>query len=294
MSINSYQVLVTVTEQGSFIKASHILNITSSAVSHCIAGLEKEFGYPLLTRGKAGITLTSYGEALLPYIRLVLSQEAILRQKAASLSGLDTGKVRLGSFSSICTTHLPKLLMKFRQQYPGIEVEINQGTYADIIGWLKNGIVEIGFISGASAQDEVPILPVYRDELLCIVPKDFPVLNREFITHDEIMEQEFIAQQESTDSDIQNYLKKYQLKVRAGCYVSDDLAAVSLVSNGFGICIIPELVMKGIPYAVDKYSLHPKGFRTIGISCLKEKNLSPAARKLYESILTAYREREIG
>ncbi|MDD3172709.1 MAG: LysR family transcriptional regulator [Herbinix sp.] len=43
MSINSYQIFITVTEQGSFIKASHVLNITSSAVSHSIAGLERVF-----------------------------------------------------------------------------------------------------------------------------------------------------------------------------------------------------------------------------------------------------------
>ncbi len=290
MSINSYQILTVVTEQGSFIKASRLLNITPSAISHSITNLEQEFGFPLLTRNKSGVNLTSFGEALIPYIRAVLNSEAILHQEVASLKGLETGIVRLGCFNSICTTHLPELIRKFNTNYPNIKIQLYQGTYDDIIGWLKNGVVEIGFLSKASAENEVPICPLYEDELLCIVPKKFCTSNRDYITHEEIKSKEFIAQQESTDSDIQNYLQKYQLQVKISCYASDDLATVSLVSNGFGICIMPELVMNSVNIEVDCYSLSPKGFRTIGISCLEEKNLSPAARKLYTHIISEYHE----
>jgi len=293
MSINSYQIFVTVTEQGSFIKASYLLNITPSAISHSIAGIEKEFGHPLLVRSKAGVALTSYGESLLPYIRSVLNTEAILQQAVASLNGLETGLIRLGCFNSICTTHLPTLIHLFKEVYPNIKIQIFQGTYADVIKWLKNGTVELGFLSKACAENEVPIVSLYEDELFCIVPKNYMVVNSEFITLEEIKEQEFIAQQESTDSDIQNYLNKYQMQVKVSSYVSDDLAAVSLVSNGFGICIMPELVLEGMHYEVNRYSLQPKGFRTIGISCLEKKDLSPAAGKMYELILKLYQEEKL-
>lgn len=293
MSINSYQIFVTVLEQGSFIKASNLLKITPSAISHSIAGLEKEFGYPLLTRSKTGVSLTSYGQSLIPYIRSILNCEAVLHQKVASLNGFETGVVRLGCFNSICTTHLPKLIHWFNELYPNIRIQIFQGTYADIIRWLKSGVAEIGFLSVASAEAEVPIYPVYKDELICIVPKSFKVSDTEYITHKEMKNQEFIAQQESTDSDIQNYLQKYQLQVKTNCFVTDDLATVSLVSNGFGICIMPELVMSSIQYEVNRYSLCPKGFRTIGISCLERSNLSPAAGRMYEFIIQCYQENKL-
>lgn len=294
MSINSYQIFVTVTEQGSFLKASHLLNLTPSAISHSIAGLEKEFGYPLLTRNKTGVTLTSYGENLMPYIRQVLKTDAVLHQAVTSLNGLETGTVRLGCFNSVCTNHLPKLIHGFNGLFPNIRIQIYQGSYDDIISWLKSGVVEIGFLSTASAENEVPICPLYKDELLCIVPGNFQTQNPDYISHDEIKGQEFIAQQESTDSDIQNYLQKYQLQVRISCHASDDLSAVSLVSNGFGICIIPELVMNSMHYEVKRYSLLPPGFRTIGISCMEEGELSPAAKKLYDYIIKVYDEPRIG
>jgi DNA-binding transcriptional LysR family regulator len=293
MSINSYQVFVTVTEQGSFLKASSILNITPSAISHSIASLENDFGYPLLVRSKSGVVLTSYGESVMPYIRLVLQSEVNLRQQVDALNGIERGIVRLGCFNSICNTHVPTLIDLFHKLYPGIKIQIFQGTYTDVIGWLKNGIVDIGFLSKASAGNEIPIYPLYEDELFCIAPEGYKVVNKDYITHEEIKNMEFIAQQDSTDSDIDNYLDKYQLQVKTSCYVSDDLAAVSLVSNGFGICIMPKLVLNSIKnYPVAMYSLSPKGYRTIGICCYKD-NLSPAANKMYEFIVRSYQEKHI-
>jgi len=290
MSINSYQIFVTVAEQGNFLKASDLLNITPSAVSHSIAGLEKEFGGSLFTRGRSGVTPTCYGETLMPYIRGVLNSETILQQEVAALNGLEKGVVRLGCFSSICCTHLPGLISKFHELYPNIRFQLYQGTYDDVIRWLKNGVVELGFLSVASAENRVPIYPVYKDELLCVVPKGFLTEHPGHITHEEIKKHDFIAQQESTDSDIQNYLSRHELQVKVGCYVSDDIAAVSLVSNGFGICIMPRLVMSSMSYPVDMYSLDPMGFRTIGVSCMDRKSLSPAGGKMYDFLVHAYEE----
>lgn len=292
MSINAYQVFVTVTEQGSFLKAAEILNITPSAISHSIASLENDFGFSLLVRSKTGVALTSYGESLMPYIRTVLKSEINLRQQIAALNGIEKGKVRLGCFNSICNIHLPILIHRFNELYPNIKIQIYQGTYTDVIGWLKNGVVDIGFLSTASAANEIPIEPIYEDELFCIVPNGISVKNKEYITHEEIKNLEFIAQQGSTDSDIHNYLEKYHLQLKTSCYVSDDLAAVSLVSNGFGICIMPELVLRTINYPVTMYSLSPKGYRTIGICCFKN-NLSPAAKRMYEFFIQIYQEGNI-
>lgn len=51
-----------------------------------------------------------------------------------------------------------------------IEMEIFQGTYDDVSYWIKNGVVDVGFLSVSSAG-EIPIVPLYKDSLLCVVPK---------------------------------------------------------------------------------------------------------------------------
>ena len=73
MTLLTYQVFKTVADIGSFHKAADILGLTPSAVSHTITNMEKELGFTVLSRSKSGISLTNYGEKILPYINAVLN-----------------------------------------------------------------------------------------------------------------------------------------------------------------------------------------------------------------------------
>ena len=57
----------------------------------------------------------------------------------------------------------------FKKKYTEIDIEVFQGTYDDVVYWIKNGVVDLGFLSVSSAKD-IPIEPLYRDELLCVLP----------------------------------------------------------------------------------------------------------------------------
>lgn len=288
MSLLSYQIFKTVVEHGSFLKASEILNLTPSAVSHAISTMEKELGFQLFTRCKKGAYLTNYGEHLFPYINAVLNSDESLQQAISGLNGLHKGSVKLGCFSSVCTNWIPNIVESFKKEFSNINIEIYQGTYDDVLMWIKNGVVELGFLSVSSAGT-LPITPLYKDPLLCVVPKGFKSKDKEFITLDEIREHVFVSQRESCDADIQNFLHKYELNVRSSCHVVDDLSTIAMVASGFGICIMPELVMNDIPYPVDIYPIKPSEHRIIGLSTLNRDFMAPAAKMLYQHIIKMYK-----
>ncbi len=290
MTLLSYQVFQTVVGQGSFQKAAEILNLTPSAVSHAIASMEQELGFSLFTRNKAGVALTNYGEHLLPYVNAVLNSDESLQQAIAGLNGLKMGNVKVGCFSSVCTNWMTDIIHSFHQRYPDINIELYQGTYADVSYWIKNGIVDIGFLSLSSAGD-LPIEPLYRDPLLCVVPKGYR--KREdtpYMTPDEMKDEVFVSQMETTDADIAIFMKQNGLgNVRMDYHVVDDLSTIALVAAGLGICIMPELVMNDIPYAVDRYPMMPEAHRVIGISALNPNFLAPAVKMLYQHVIEKYK-----
>ena len=172
MTLLSYQIFQTVVEQGSFQKAAQVLNLTPSAISHSISTMEKELGFPLFNRNKNGITLTSYGENLQPYILTVLNSDAKLQQAISEFNGLTHGSVKIGSFSSVCTSFIPDIVTQFSAAHPNIEIKIYQGTYDDVYNWLKTGVVDIGFLSESSCK-ELKLTPIYQDELFVITPKSY-------------------------------------------------------------------------------------------------------------------------
>ncbi len=289
MTLLSYQVFQKVVEQGSFRKAAQILNLTPSAVSHAITAMEQELGFSLFNRSKTGISLTPYGEKLLPYINAVLNSEESLKQEVYELNGLRQGSVKVGCFSSVCTNWMTHIIRSFAEEYPGIRLEVYQGTYADVAYWIKNGIVDMGFLSLSSAED-LPIEPLYEDPLLCVVPKGFPKdPASDTMSIDEMRDCVFVSQMETTDADISNFLHDNNLNVQSGYHVVDDLSTIAIVAEGLGICIMPELVMRDIPYSVDVYHTDPPACRVIGISVLNPDFLAPAVKTLYQHVIEHYK-----
>ena len=88
MTLLVYQVFKTVADIGSFHKAADLLGLTPSAISHTISSMEKELGFSVFTRNKSGVTLTNYGEHILPYVNAVLNSEESLKQAIADFNGL--------------------------------------------------------------------------------------------------------------------------------------------------------------------------------------------------------------
>lgn len=290
MTLLSYHVFQAVAEQGSFRKAAERVSLTPSAVSHAVTAMEQELGFSLFTRNKSGISLTNYGKALQPYVYAVLQSDESLKQAVARLNGLEQGLVRVGCFSSVCTNWMTDIIDSFSQEYPGVRIEVYEGTYAEVSDWIKNGTVDMGFLSVSSAGD-LPIEPLYRDPLLCVVPKGFPKdPSTPFITSSEIRDKVFVSQRESTDADIQKFLHEIRLNVQSAYHVVDDLSTVAIVAKGLGICIMPEMVMNDIPYEVDCYRTDPPAERIIGISVRNPGFMAPAVQTLYDHIVEKYRQ----
>ena len=160
MTLTDCQLLSIVAQLGTFAAAAERLHITPSAVSHAVSGVEAECGFPLFTRTKSGV------------IQQMLTSSESLDQSIAQINGMHKGALRLGVFNSACVTWLPKIVPGFRAAFPGIDVQIYQGSYDDITGWLKTGAVELGFLSNSSAHD-LDFEPLYDDRLICIAPPDY-------------------------------------------------------------------------------------------------------------------------
>lgn len=289
MTILAYQVFYAVVKERSFQKAAESLNLTPSAISHTISSMEKELGFPLFVRSKQGVQLTGYGESLRPYILNVLQSEDSLQEAIAQMNGLEKGTVKIGAFNSICTTLLPQLIKSFREQHPSIEIEVYQGTYDDVRKWIKNGTVDLGFLSISSAGG-LPIIPLFKDRLVSVMPKGTNVGGKEFVRMEDLRGKGFVSQRESTDADIQNLLKKYDVEVQSNCHVVDDQSTIAMVESGLGICIMPSLLMSTMRSDVDIYPIEPPEYRVIGICTKKEMIISPAVNSMREHIISTLKE----
>lgn len=288
MTLLSYQVFAAVVEHQSFQRAAQELKLTPSAISHAVAAMEDELGSPLFVRSRQGVYLTNYGKELFPYIKGVLNSDEYLQQAVAQFNGMHKGVVRIGIFNSACVEWMPSLLNDFAQEYPAIRLEIYQGTYDDVYRWLKDGVVDLGFLSESCVGD-LAYEPIYEDRIVCVVPKGFKTEQPGKMTVKELRKQHFVTQREGCDADVNKFMSKYHLSGRSGSYIVDDMSAIALVMGGYGVCLVPELVIRNIPFPVDVCTMDVEEKRTIVLASVRADALAPAVQRMHDYIIERFR-----
>ena len=179
MSLAKYEILLKVAECGSFTRAAQQLNFTQSGISHAVSSLETELGTTLVVRSHGGVSLTADGRALLPYFQEMCALQHQLEQKAADLRGLDTGLVRVATFTSVSEKWMPYILKSFQELYPKIEFELLPSNFnSEITEWVTHGQADCGFVS-LPVEKHLDSWLLQRDQWKVIVPCNHPLAGRD-------------------------------------------------------------------------------------------------------------------
>jgi DNA-binding transcriptional LysR family regulator len=138
LKLRDLHVFSTVVERGSMGKAAQQLGVSTPAVSEVIAGLEHALGVRLLDRMAQGIEPTVYGGALLKRSVVVFDELKQTIRDFEFLSDATTGEVRIGCSEGFYYTLLPKITLRFSEQYPRVYV------HTDLTGnlWEAPGLRE--------------------------------------------------------------------------------------------------------------------------------------------------------
>ncbi|MFD1773497.1 LysR family transcriptional regulator [Paenibacillus rhizophilus] len=283
MSLAKYEIFQAVVELGSLSQAAAELGFTQSAVSHAIASLESEWGFSILSRGRAGVHLTSSGELILPYIREILKGNELLKQQIANINGLEAGTVRIGTFASVSIQWLPRIMSYFAESHPSIEMKLLEGSYEDIEHWIASGAVDFGFLS-LPAPKSFEVIPLKKDRMVLIVPEKHPLAAHHEVRFEQIKEEQFILPKKSCDNDARRILKENHVSPNIKFELEDDQAIISMVQNGMGISILPEMVLHQVPSHIRILDLEGDHYRSIGIAAPSLKSMSPAARKIVKYV----------
>lgn len=285
MSLYGYEIFETVVEQNSFVKAAHVLNLTPSAVSHAIAKLESDIGFPLFIRNRNGVRLTGETEKILPYIRALQRSNETLKQEISQILCTESGIIRIGTFNSITINWLPEIMNTFREKHPNIEIRILQGTYTNILDWLQTSAVDLAFISDAMMPMRMKSIPLHKDRITCVVPKGFQTKNAGYVTIEDIQDMTFVMPSADYDQEARWILQRYRLSVHSQFHVDTDSAIVAMVEAGFGVSILTKLICQSCVGNVDIYPFVPENYRVISLAYPNAQYHSPAVQKMKEHIV---------
>ena len=246
-----------------------------------IADLEQECNVSLLQRGRQGVVLTSSGMELFPYAVNLCQEFDKLQMKIDDMNGIQSGIIRIGTFSSVATHWLPNIIAVFEQDYPNIEFELLMGDYEEIEQWIADGRVDFGFLR-LPTHKTFDTIELQKDQQMVVLPKDHPLAHAEKFPVKSLQDDPFIMLEKGTKAEITEIYLKNGLTPKPKYTTFDDYAALSMVEKGLGIAILPKLILQRVSYDVVVKPLDVEAYRTIGVAMKSEKELSLAAQRFLE------------
>ena len=265
MSLKKYEAFVRTVELGSLTKAAQSLGSTQSRISHILNDLEEGYGFRLMRRSRGGIELTEAGRLLLPKMQAIVQKEQALSDCVAEIRNADAGTVRLGVFTSVAVHWLPGMIRSFQAAHPKAQLEMRSGDYHDVEQWLREGSVDLGFITlpGPAGMRTIPLA---EDPLVAILPKGHRLAALPRIPIDELVEDPFISLLQSSAHDIHRAMDIAGVRPNIKYTTKDDYAILAMVEQGLGISIVPQLLIRGRAQNLEVRPLVPKASRTIALA----------------------------
>ena len=246
-----------------------------------IGDLEKDWKVVLLERGKGGVKLTSDGLTLLPYARSLVAEYEKLQMQVDELNGLQSGLIRIGTFSSVATHWLPNIIKEFQKDYPHIDYELLLGDYAEIEEWVIEGRVDCGFIKLPTRPDFETIF-LEEDKLLAVIPEDHPLADCEKFPIAALCDEPFMLLEKGENSEVSEIFRRCGLTPKVHFTTWDDFSIMSLVESGLGVGILPQLILRRTPYRILTKELDVPAYRSIALAMRSKKTASLAVKRFIE------------
>ena len=280
-NIQKYMSFVKTVECGSFTVAAELLNYSQSGISRMIGDLEREWGVVLLERNRGGVKLTSDGLTLLPYAKSLVTEYEKLQMQVDELNGVQSGLIRIGTFSSVATHWLPKIIKVFQRDYPNIDYELLLGDYTEIEEWILDGRVDCGFLR-LPTHPELETIFLEQDQLMAIIPEDHPLAGCEKFPVTALCDEPFMLLEKGAKAEVSEVFERCGLKPQVHFTTWDDYAIMSMVESGLGISILPQLILKRIPYRIVAKELDVPAYRNIGLALRDKRSASLAVKRFLE------------
>ena len=280
MRTSRYEMFLKIVETQSLTKTAAYFGCTQSAVSQLVKALESELGVSLLVRSKSGVRLTAEGEYLLPGMRQIVAGERSVFERSLELQNLNAGLIRIGIFTSLSCQWLPPYLKKFRETYPNIGFELIQGDVTQISDWLRNGIVDVGFMTPPDS-DEFYFKELLADRMNIVLPPEHPLSGGDVSLKD-LQNETFVLLESGYSQITEKMFHDAGVHPKQQYIVKDDYTVMSMVESGLGVSLLPELVLQRTPYKLFACPANPPYYRRLGVSWLKKEENTIAVNKFVQ------------
>ena len=244
-------------EAGGLARAADLLNITQSALSHQVKGLEDQIGVSLFVRRSKPLRLSAAGQRLLKTAERVLAEMDALTDEFRALEDGKTGRLHIAIECHACFEWLLPVLEQFRRAWPEVDVDIRPGLSFDALPALMREDVDLVISSDPEDLDGVEFKPLFDYAPTFVASKDNPLAKKPFVEAEDFRDQTLITYPvERARLDIfSQLLMPAKVEPRSVRQVELTAVILMLVASDRGVSVLPDWVLRNLPPQSDTVAM---------------------------------------
>lgn len=240
-------------ETGGLGRAADKLNITQSALSHQIKGIEDQAGVELFVRRSKPLKLSAAGMKLLATAERVLPEIAALEAEFMGLKTGKSGRLHIAIECHACFEWLFPVLEQFRKAWPEVDVDIRPGLAFDALPALQKERVDLVVSSDPENLTGVDFTPLFDYEPVFVASSQHPLAQKPYVEAADFRGQTLITYPvDRARLDVFTELLT-PAKVEPESIRQVELTAVILllVASNRGVAVLPDWVVREVRYNSD-------------------------------------------
>lgn len=245
--MGKYLPIIVTADCGSLTRAGEILGYAQPNMGHIVTRCEEELGVKIFHRSQRGVTLTETGEKLVKVMRQIDDMEYYLQDVATRMR---KALFRVGVFQSVATQWMPQVVAEFCQEHADTVFQMEYlGRYLDDELGVRESWLDCTFFCGTNFPAGMQHVPLITEPFYLLVPASSPLAALPSVSLAEIAgKYPYIHTNEDLDweesyKDIQQKLIERDI---VKVYSPENSTAISPVSQGLGVSILPKLSLRDI------------------------------------------------
>jgi DNA-binding transcriptional LysR family regulator len=281
-SLRQLQILASAASTLSFSRTARAVHLSQPAVSMQVRRLEELAGLPLFERAGRRLFLTQAGEELARHAREVLRVLEDADDALAALRGLAAGRIRV-AVTSTAKYFAPKLLARFRERHPGVELALHVSNRAAVSEALRANDVDLAVMGRPPPDVDAVALPFADHPLVVIAPPRHPLARRRAASVAALCAEPFLSREpgSGTRAAMEEFFAEHRAAPRIAMEMDSNETIKQAVMAGMGLAFISRHTV-GLELEAGALALvHAPGLpvmRRWNVVRRREKLLSPAAR----------------
>ena len=172
MEMAQIRYVLAASDSLNFTAAADTCNVSQPALTKGIKKLEHSLGAAIFHREGKRVTLTDFGQTMLPHLRQIAQEAEAAQELAQNFRLLNQAPLKLGVMSTIGHIRLSRFLAHFEKMYPGIELSVQETSPGTLGRDLADGRIDVAVMTELEDLnlERFRIMPLYEERYVVVMP----------------------------------------------------------------------------------------------------------------------------